>query len=197
MKKLLLATLVASTLLFPAQSFAAAEQYVFDKTHTQILFFVKHMGFSFSQGEFLDFDGGFSFDRENPSNSNIDVTIKTSSIDMDDEAWDKHMKGSDFFDVEKYPEMTFKSTGIEVTGEDTAAISGDLTILGVTKPVTLDVVMNGVGKSPMGDAYKSGFSATTTINRVDWGMDYGIPHVADDVEIRIEVEAIRDEPLNQ
>lgn len=190
MKKLLLGAAMAAMLSFPVQAIAA-DKYEFDKAHTQILFFVNHLGYSFSQGEFLDFDGGFTFDEENPENSSIDVTIQTESIDMDDEEWDAHMKNEDFFHVEQYPTMTFKSTGIEVTGEDTAAITGDLTILDVTKPVTLDVKHNKTGKSPFGEEYKSGFSATATIKRSEWGMNYGLPNVGDDVEIRLEVEAVR------
>ncbi|MAE51764.1 MAG: hypothetical protein CMH27_08130 [Micavibrio sp.] len=192
MKKLLLGAAMAAILSISTPGHAA-DKYVFDKTHTQIIFFVKHLGFSFSEGEFLDFDGGFTFDIENPEQSSIDVTINTDSIDMDDEAWDKHMKNEDFFNVAEYPTMAFKSTLIEVTGEDTAKITGDLTILDVTKPVTLDVKMNGVGKSPMGNDYKAGFSATANIKRSEWGMTYGLPNIADDVEIRIEVEAVRDE----
>ena len=192
MKKLLLGAAMAAILSISTPGHAA-DKYVFDKTHTQIIFFVKHLGFSFSEGEFLDFDGGFTFDTENPEQSSIDVTINTDSIDMDDEAWDKHMKNEDFFNVAEYPTMAFKSTLIEVTGEDTAKITGDLTILDVTKPVTLDVKMNGAGKSPMGNEYKAGFSATANIKRSEWGMTYGLPNIADDVEIRIEVEAVRDE----
>lgn len=165
-----------------------AERYVFDKAHTQILFFVNHLGFSMSQGEFLDFDGHFMYDEANPENSSIDVVIKTASIDMDDEKWDDHMKNEDFFDVEKFPEMTFKSTDIEVTGENTANITGDLTILGVTKPVTLAVTHNKTGIHPYSKKKHAGFSATATIDRTQWGMNYGVPNVGEEVEIRLEVE---------
>lgn len=190
MKKLLLGAAMAATLSFPVQAIAA-DRYEFDKAHTQILFFVNHLGYSFSMGKFLDFDGGFVFDEETPENSSIDVTIQTGSIEMNDQAWNDHMKNEDFFHVEQYPAMTFKSTGIEITGEDTANITGDLTILDVTKPVTLDVKHNKTGKSPFGDDYKSGFSATANIKRSEWGMNYGLPNVGDDVEIRLEVEAVR------
>ena len=82
-----------------------AEHYSFDKAHTQILFFVDHLGFSKSQGEFHDYDGYFTFDRENPANSKVDVTIQTASIDMDDKAWDDHLKNQDFFYVEKFSSL--------------------------------------------------------------------------------------------
>lgn len=192
MKKLLLGAAALALLSAPTQGFAA-DKYTFDKAHTQILFFVNHLGYSFSQGEFHDYDGGFTFDEKNPANSSIDVTIKTASIDMDDEKWDAHMKNADFFNVEKFPDMTFKSTKIEVSGEKAGKITGDLTILGVTKPVTLDVTFNKAGKSPYGEEYKAGFSAKANIKRSEWGMNYGLPNVGDDVEIRLEVEAVREE----
>lgn len=172
-------------------STSPAEHYVFDTAHTQILFFVNHLGFSMSQGEFHDYDGGFTFDRENPENSSIDVSIKTASIDMDSEKWDDHMRNADFFDVENHPEMTFKSTNIEVTGDNTANITGDLTLLGVTKPVTLAVTHNKSGQHPFNKKMVAGFSATATIQRSEWGMNYGLPGVGDDVEIRLEVEGFR------
>jgi len=170
---------------------AMPEYYIFDKTHTQILFFVSHLGFSMSQGEFLDFDGHFIFDRAHPEKSSIDVSIKTESIDMDNEKWNKHMKNEDFFDVEKFPTMTFKSTGFDITGENTANITGDLTILDVTKPVTLTTTYNKSGVHPFNKEIVAGFSATASIKRSEWGMTYGLPGVGDDVEIRIEVEGYK------
>ena len=180
-------------LLMPISAMAQVETYTFDKAHTQILFFVNHLGFSNSQGEFHDYDGYFVIDRTQPQNSKVDVTIKTASIDMDDEKWDAHMKNEDFFHVEKFPEMTFKSTGVEVTGENTANITGDLTLLGVTKPVVLHTTHNKSGKHPFSGKYVAGLSAHTHINRSDFGMNYGLPGVGDEVEIRIEVEGIREE----
>lgn len=172
---------------------AEVETYTLEKPHTQILFFVDHLGFSKSSGRFLDFDGKISFDREKPENSFTDVTIKTSSIEMNDLKWNEHLKGADFFNVEKFPEMVFKSTAMEITGENLGAMTGDLTILGVTKPVVLDVTFNKCDKHPFGGKYVCGFSAASSIVRSDWGMNYGLPMVSDEVELRIEVEAIRDE----
>lgn len=176
---------------FSSAAQAQIEQYTFDKAHTQILFFVDHLGFSKSHGEFLDFDGGFTFDRGEPAKSKVDVTIKTASLDMNDAKWDEHMKGADFFNVEKFPAMTFKSTGIEVTGENTANITGDLTILETTKPVVLAVTHNKSGKHAFGEKFMAGFSATANIKRSEFGMTYGLPMVGDDVEIRIQVEGER------
>ncbi len=198
MKKFLLValSLVISSAI-ATQARADIETYSFDKAHTQILFFVNHLGFSNSQGEFHEYDGSFTFDRGQPENSKINVTIKTSSIDMDDEKWDAHMKNEDFFDVEKFPDMTFKSTGIEVTGENTANITGDLTILDVTKPVTLAVIHNKSAKHAFSGKFVAGLSATATIKRSDFGMTYGLPMIGDDVKIMIEVEAERAEEAGE
>lgn len=189
MKLLTLFTAFMILAITPAK--AEIEQYEFEKAHTQILFFVNHLGFSNSQGEFHDYDGSIEFNRSEPEKSKVEITIKTDSIDMDDEKWDAHMKNEDFFNVPKYPNMTFKSTGIEVTGEKTAKITGDLTILETTKPVVLDVIFNKAGKHPFGDKFVAGFSATTKIKRSEFDMKYGLPMIGDDVSIMIEVEAIR------
>ena len=173
----------------PAQ--AQIERYAFDKAHTQVFFGVNHLGYTTSRGRFMDFDGYIEFNRAEPAKSKTEVTIQTGSIHMGDEKWDEHLKGTDFFNVEKYPTMTFKSTGIEVTGEKTAKITGDLTILETTKPVVLDVTFNKADKAPFGEEYKAGFSATTAIKRSEFGMEYGLPMVGDDIDIMIEVEAVR------
>ena len=191
MQKLLLTAASAALLLSPANANAAAESYTFDQAHTQILFFVNHLGFSMSQGEFHQVDGDFKIDHENPANSVIDVAIQTDSIDMDHDKWTAHMKNADFFDVENHPEMTFKSTNIELTGEKTANVTGDLTILGVTKPVTLAVTHNKTGKNPFSGNDTIGFSASGNIKRSEFGMNYGLPNVGDDVELRLEVEAFK------
>lgn len=201
MLKKFLAVPLSAMLLFAVlpQAHANPEHYTFDKAHTQILFFADHLGFSKSQGEFHDYDGHFTFDRANPENSEIDVTIKTASIDMDHEKWDAHMKNEDFFDVEKYPDMTFKSTAVKVTGDNTADITGDLTIFDQTHPVTLHVTHNKSGKHPFNGKYVAGLSAHTVIDRSKWGMTYGLPLMSPHIDIRLEVEGYRsdDGPFNQ
>lgn len=169
----------------------AKEKYYYDPAHTQIMFSVSHLGFSFSHGRFVKFTGGFDFDPEAPEKSVVEIAINTNSIRMDDDAWEKHLKGPDFFNVEKFPEMTFKGTGIEKTGDKTGKLTGDLTILGVTKPVTLDVTFNGSGTHPYTGKLVAGFSAETSIKRSDFGMGYGIPNVGDDVKIEIQVEGLQ------
>tara|TARA_R110002072_G_scaffold145791_1_gene292451 strand:- start:307 stop:942 length:636 start_codon:yes stop_codon:yes gene_type:complete len=204
MKRFLLLTAAVFAFgAFTTSSFAEdakvlpAEHYNFDKAHTQILFFVDHLGFSTSQGEFLGYDGSFDFDNEHPEKSSVDITIQSASIDMDDTPWDDHMKSKDFFNVEEFPTMTFKSTEIKVTGRETADITGDFTLLGITKPVTLKVKHNKSGKHAFSGKYVSGFSATTQLKRSDFGMVYGLPMIGDDIDIRIEVEGIRDDQADE
>lgn len=191
--RVLLFSLFAVLFVVARPALAAPESYSFDKLHTQITFFVNHLGFSNSSGKFLDFDGGFKFDETKPEDSSVEVTIKTDSINMDDATWDDHLKAADYFNVAEFPEMTFKSTKVEKTGDKTGKITGDLTLLGVTKPVVLDVVFNKAGPHPMNGKHVAGFSATTHLKRSEWGMKGGLPVVGDDVELRIEVEGARDD----
>lgn len=192
MRQTLLTLAAFGAMIAPAS--AAVEKYEIEKPHTQILFFADHLGFSHSMGKFTDHEGTIQFDTENPANSSVEISIKTDSLTLNDEKWDAHLKNADFFDVEKFPEMTFKSTNIEVTGEKTAKITGDLTLLGVTKPVILDTTFNRAAKHSFSNKYVAGFSATTTIKRSEFGMNYGLPLIGDEAEIRLEVEAIRIEP---
>lgn len=196
-KSLFVGAAAALFLFLPTSAKAAPEHYSFDKAHTQILFFVNHLGFSMSQGEFHDYDGHFIFDRENPENSSVEVEIRAESIDMDDEKWDTHMKNEDFFHVTKYPVITFKSTKIEQFSEDSANITGDLTMLGVTKPVTLTTTLNKTGRHPFNQKYVAGFSATATVKRSDFGMNYGLPLIGDEAQIRLEIEGIRKDEEGQ
>lgn len=177
--------------LSPVQ--AAPATYTLDNPHTQIVFSVSHLGFSHSIGKFTDYSGGFIFDPENPAASSVDVTIKADSVDLAHDKWNDHLKNADFFNVEKFPTITFKSTKIDITGEGGANITGDLTILGVTKPVVLKTVYNKTDKHPYSGKTVAGFSATASLKRSDFGMTYGLPGVADDVKIMLEVEGIQEE----
>lgn len=191
MKNFVLGALAGAYVFMSSPSMAGVETYDFDQAHTQIIFFVDHLGFSKSQGEFHQVDGTFTIDRDTPENSVIDVSVQTDSIDMDLDKWTAHMKNEDFFDVEKYPAMTFKSTDINIQDDSHAKVTGDFTLLGVTKPVTLDVVHNKSGIHPFSGKYVAGFSAKGAIKRSDFGMTYGVPGVGDQVDIVIEVEGLR------
>jgi polyisoprenoid-binding protein YceI len=183
--------LIALCLMVPSAARAEIEAYGFDLPHTQVLFSVGHLGFSHSHGKFNDIKGGFQFNRSEPEKSKIDVAIQTASLHMADKAWDDAVKGPDYFNVEKFPAMTFKSSNIALTGDKTAKITGDLTLLGVTKPVTLDVIFNKADKHPFSGKYVAGFTAHGSVNRSDFGMTSGVPFVSDEVDITVEVEGIR------
>ena len=196
-RKSLLSALSAIALLGGSANVALADQpqpidtYEFDTVHTQVLFFADHIGFSKSQGEFLAFDGEFAFDADNWADSSVNVTIQTDSISMDSEKWDDHMKNKDFFNVSEYPTMTFNSSKIESSDDKTGKVYGQLTLLGITRPVVLDVTFNKAGIHPFSKKYVAGFSATTTVKRSEFGMKYGIPLLGNDIEVRPEVEGVR------
>ncbi|MCC6597891.1 MAG: polyisoprenoid-binding protein [Alphaproteobacteria bacterium] len=196
MRRILMTGALCALMFTPSLAHAQIENYTFDKEHTQIFFTVNHLGFSNSTGSFQTFDGGFTFDRGEPQKSKVELTIPTDSLEMNDDKWNEHLKGKDFFNVTAFPTMTFKSTKIDVTGENTANITGDLTLLGVTHPVTLAATLNKADKHPFGDKYMAGFSATASLKRSEFGMDYGLPMVGDDVKIHIEVEGIREDTGN-
>lgn len=183
--------LTTGSLVAHAAGTDADHYYKFDKVHTQIIFFVDHLGFSKSEGEFLDFDGGFVFDPENPEDAKVHVIINANSVTMDDQKWTDHVKNADFFDVPTFPEIEFKSHSVSVLGDNFAEVTGDLTLLGVTKPVTLEVTYNKSGVHPYSKKFVAGFSATASLKRSDFDMVYGLPGIGNEVEIRIEVEGIK------
>ena len=176
---------VATGVLFFSQ-ILMADSYKLDPVHTQIMFTVNHLGFSNPTGSFVKFDGGFDFDENNFENSSAHVTIQTNSIDMNNATWNEHLSGEQWFDVAKYPTMEFKSTKVVKTGAKTMDVTGDFTLHGVTKPVTLKVIFNKKGDQ-MGKQ-KAGFNATTTIDRTQFGMSTYAPMVGSEVDIRINVE---------
>lgn len=178
-------------LLAATPALAAPDKYSFDPAHTQILFTVSHLGFSHSHGRFNKFDGSFTFDEKNPAASTIDVTVDTASVDMGSKAWDDAVTADALLNAKKFPKMTFKSTGVTKTGDKTGSVTGDLTLLGVTKPVTLNVTYNKSGNHPYTKNHLAGFSASATLKRSEFGMVKYLPDVGDDVTITIEVEGIR------
>lgn len=183
--------LAASLLAAPA--FAAPVDYVFDASHTQILYSYNHMGFSNTYGMFGGFEGKISFVAENPAASKVETEFAVSSLATGWPERDKHFLTADFFNAEANPMAKFVSTSIEVTGENTAKITGDLTLNGVTKPVVLDTVMNQAADHPMMKKPALGFSATANFLRSDFNLGAFAPVVADEVTIRIEIEALKAE----
>jgi polyisoprenoid-binding protein YceI len=187
-------TLLAGTLLHPLPSRAAPERYQLDANHMAIAFLVSHVGFAKTLGQFTRAEGTFVFDPEKPAVSDIAVTIDAASVDTQHEERDKHLRAQDFLWVEQHPQITFRGTAAEQTAPRTGRITGDLTIRGVTKPVTLDVVWNKSGQYTFGDMhYATGISARTKIKRSDFGMTYALEGgmVGDEIEIILEFEGIR------
>jgi polyisoprenoid-binding protein YceI len=190
MKKTLLFALTLF-LLAPAAARAAADHYKFDPAHTQVIFSIEHMGLSHPFGRFDKTEGGYTFNPADVEHSAVDATIDINSLDMGSDKWNEHLKSKDFFNAAQFPTMTFKSTKIEKTGEKTGKLTGDLTLLGVTKSVTLDVTYFKTAPHPMNKNMMSGFRATGTLKRSDFGMTAYAPMIGDEVEIMINVEGIR------
>ena len=184
MKKIIL----LATALSVISPFAMAETYTLDPNHTNIVWHADHFGFSKPSGKFASANGTLVLDEKSPQNSRVNVTISTVNI-TGIEKFDAHLKSADFFNVDKFPTATFTSNKVTITGTNTAKVDGILTLLGVAKPVTLDVKLNKLGENPMFKNKVAGFSATTTIKRSEFGMNYAIPGVADEVMITIETEA--------
>lgn len=173
-------------------------EWKIDPAHSHVQFSVRHMMISTVRGEFEEFDGEIEFDQDYPENSRLDIRIDANSINTREEDRDNHLRSPDFFNAEEYPYLIFKSKRVEQTGDDEGRVVGDLTIRDVTKEVVLEVTFHGVAKSPWG-ATSAGFSASTTINRKDWGLTWnqaletGGVLVGDKIKIDIEVELIKQE----
>lgn len=176
--------------LFAASPAFAADRYAFDKSHTNILFFISHLGYSETMGKFTDYDGAFTFDEKKPQDSTIDVTLKPAGIRTSSEGLDAHLQKEDFFNTEKFPDIRFVSTGIKITGEKTGDVTGNVTMLGITRPVVLHVTFNKAGQHPKTQDYIAGFTAEAVIRRSEFGMNYGIPMVGDEVRIWISTEGV-------
>jgi polyisoprenoid-binding protein YceI len=170
--------------------------YQIDASHSQIQFTVRHMMVSKARGTFDKWSGNIALNAEHPEQTSVEITIEADSINTKDAQRDGHLKSPDFFAVEQYPAMTFKSTRVEVTGKETAKLYGDLTIRGVSKPVVVDVEYQGSAKSPWGTT-SYGFSGSTKINREDWGLNWNAALetggwlVGKEVQIDIEVELVQ------
>jgi len=191
--KHLAAAIVAATLAVIAGGAVAEDTYTIDPVHSQPIFEVQHMGFSLQRGSFTKLSGKVTLDRAAKKGS-VDVTIDTTSIRTIDPRLDTHIKSEDFFNVAKYPTMTFKSTTFTFDGDRVVGMNGELSLLGVTKPVTLKVVNDVCGEHPFNKKPMCGAEATTTIKRSDWGMKYGIPRaVSDEVRITLPIEAYKDQ----
>lgn len=162
------------------------ETYEIDSVHSGISFKVRHF-FTQVPGSFSDFSGTITVDRENMENSSVEATIQVASVDTNNSRRDDHLMQDDFFDQKKHPLITFKSTDWKQVGENQFHVTGDLTIMGTSKPVTLLVDLLGFGEA-RGKTI-SGWDVRTTLNRSEWGVDGGKPVVGEDVEVEINIQA--------
>jgi polyisoprenoid-binding protein YceI len=189
----ILTTSAAAFTLLAAPAFAAPEAYVLDAGHSQIVFDYNHLGFSTGTGMFSGFEGVIQFDQEDPANSSVEVSFPVRSMYTGWEARFKHFMSADFFGAAEDEMVTFKSTSIEVTGDKTAKITGDLTLNEVTKSVVLDATLNQAADHPMEGKPWAGFDATTTLLRSDYNVGLFAPFVSDEVNVKISIEAMKAE----
>ena len=190
MLKKTLATLAIGSALLSANVMAA--DYVVDKEgqHAFVDFKISHLGYSYITGTFKDIDGKFSFDAAKPEDSKIEFNVNTASVFTNHAERDKHIASADFLNASKFGKATFVSTSVKSTGANTADVTGDLTLLGVTKPVVVKATFLGEGKDPWG-GYRAGFEGTTTIKRSDFGKQKDLGPKSDAVELYISFEGVK------
>ena len=170
---------------------AFATTYTLDPNHTQVQFVWNHYGFTDLTGEFGKVEGTLEFDEADPTKASVSATVAIDSVDSNVKKLDGVLTGGDYFDAAKFPTATFKSTRVEKGATpDRLKVTGDLTIHGVTKPLTLDVKVTKVGEQPLRKAPAAGFDATATLKRSDFGITKYLPNVADEVKIHVVAEAI-------
>ncbi len=192
--KTTLSTLAMAAAVFgAAPAVAAPEAYALDASHSQVLFSYNHLGYSTTHGMFSGFEGEIVFDAEDPAASSVTVSMPTRSMMTGWEARFEHFMSEDFFGAGEDDMITFTSTGIEVTGEDTALITGDLTLNGITRQVVLDATLNAASTHPMEGREWLGFDATTTLIRSDYDLGMFAPAIGDEVLVEISIEAGKSE----
>ncbi len=193
---------LALTAILPALAAADATSWTIDPAHTSSQFSVKHLVISTVRGQFGKTTGVLRLDEKNLSKSAVEATIDVTTIDTRVADRDSHLKSPDFFDAAQYPTVTFRSTKVEKAGADRLKVTGDLTIKATTKPVVLDVSYTPSAITGMRGESRRGFSATTKINRKDFGLSWSKtveagPVVGDEVAITIDAETIKDQPKEQ
>ncbi|WP_411833921.1 YceI family protein [Pseudoxanthomonas mexicana] len=183
-------TLFAAALFAMAvPAFAAPVTYKLDPTHTDVIATWDHFGFSRPSAHFGKADGKLVYDAANVAASSVQVTLPLSGLNSFTDKFDEHLRSADFFEADKFPAATFKSTRVEAAGEGKLKVTGDLTIKDVTRPVVLDVTLNKAAEHPMKKVPAIGFDATATLKRSDFGLGRFAPMVSDEVALRITTEA--------
>lgn len=180
--------LVASLLAAATIAQASPVTYQLDPNHTMVLFSWSHFGYSNPTADIGLASGTLTFDEQHPAAAAVDVTLPLSKLDTHVPALDEHLKQADFFDAAKYPTVTFKSTRVEPVDARHFKVTGNLTIHGVTRPITLDATLNRIGVHPMDQRQAIGFDATATLKRSDFGVGLMVPMVSDEIHVRITTE---------
>lgn len=162
--------------------------YVLDPAHGKITWSVDHMGFSTYVGQFTDIAANLDLDVRNPAASKLDASVRMDSVGTFHDGLDKHLQSADFFDTAKFPSASFRTTGIRLIDRDTANISGNLTLRGVTKPIVIKADFNQAGINPVDKLYSLGFDGEAKIRRSDFGVNYGLPLLGDEVTLHLEAE---------
>ncbi|HEV3024412.1 MAG TPA: YceI family protein [Pirellulales bacterium] len=168
---------------------AAADKFDLDAVHSSISFKTRHMGLTWIHGRFNSFSGHFVLDREKPAKSSFELTIPVESIDTNNKGRDMHLQGPDFFNVKQFPSITFKSTKVKAV-EGGFEVTGDMTMHGVTKPVTLTLEGGETAEFPPG-TQRVGFSTSVTLKRSDFGMDKMLEAIGDETPIEIGIEGVK------
>ena len=189
MKKLVLGVLAGVATVVVSMN-ANAETYELDPTHTYPYFSISHLGFSTMRGRFNSSTGKITMDKAKGTGS-IEIEVDMNSVDTAFEKRDQHLRSPDFFNAAEFPKMTYKSTKVTINKDDTAVVEGNLTLMGVTKPVTLKVNKITCGVHPFNKKDMCGFDATGTIKRSDFGIKYGLPAIGDEVTLHLEAEGVK------
>jgi polyisoprenoid-binding protein YceI len=179
---------LAGLLGVAASAQAAPVTYQLDPNHTMVLFSWSHFGFSHPTANLGLGTGTLVFDEQQPQRSSVEVTLPLARLDTHVTALDSHLKKPDFFDADKYPVVTFKSTAVEALGNHRFKVTGELSVHGVTRPVVLDATLNKLGAHPMSGVQSVGFDATASLHRSDFGVGAYVPNVSDEIAIRITTE---------
>jgi len=189
-KKIVMAIIVLPFLLIFASPAIAGNDYTVDSVHSSLVFGIKHFGASMFYGRINSPAGKLVFDEENPKNSMVEISVNAGDVDTASEKRDKHIKSAEFFNIKKYPLISFKSTNVKKLSAKEYQVEGDLTFLGKTRTIKIVAQFIGSGKDPWG-GYRSGFESKFTIKRSDFGMDFMMGPLGDEVQIIISLEAVR------
>lgn len=183
---ILVAGLLSTLWAYPV----AAQTYQIDPVHTSLVFRVKHMNTAYVYGRFNHVTGSIVLDERNPARSSVTIEVDANSVFTANEQRDNHLRSPDFFNTRQFPTITFKSTEVRRVNANTVQVKGDLTMRGVTRPITANVTLTGKGKNPQGREI-IGFETTFTIRRSEFGIRYGLPALGDEVRVILSVEAGR------